>query len=77
MLQCRLGNAAGDAHHPAQPDRAPDSDYPSIDRGFHGLAVVIAPLGVLQFIHEVREAASLNGILALSTCLARNPQATT
>ena len=45
VLQFRLSNAAGDAHHPAQSDRVPDSDYQSIDRGFRGLAVVIPLLG--------------------------------
>ena len=56
MLQFGLGNAARDAHHAAEADCAADADYPRINRGFRGLTMVVALLGVLQFIHVVREA---------------------
>jgi hypothetical protein len=55
-LLLEVDNAARDAHHAAEADCAADADYPRINRRFRGLAMVVALLGVLQFIHVVREA---------------------
>jgi len=45
VLQFLFVNAVGDAHHPAEADSAADPDDPRIDRGFRGLAMVVALLG--------------------------------
>ena len=56
VLQFRLGNAAGDAHHAAKADRTADPDHARINRGFRRLAMMVALLGVLQLIRVMRAA---------------------
>jgi len=52
-LQFRFVDGMGDTHHLAESDGATDPDQPCIDRGFRGLAVVVALLPVLQFVHLI------------------------
>jgi len=48
VLQFRLGNAAGDAHHAAKADRTADPNHARINRGFRRLAMMVALLTLLE-----------------------------